>query len=164
MRQRVSSFRFPVVLLFIHVTRFLFLASQLYADDKESGAIDEKMAIYATLKTVDGGNVTFQQREKNFQSRTKNMDRLVRAGERQHLHTLALTVGSSIHQDQSIVHLLATPLMRNVRLYPSHHIRISTNCMHQFIETVIGISPDDFLGLARAYVWCVNFFIRCSFV
>jgi hypothetical protein len=47
------------------------------------------------------------------------MDRLVKAGEKQHLQTLAMSVGTSIHQDQSIVHFAATPIMEKVRLLAS---------------------------------------------
>ncbi|KAH6910093.1 hypothetical protein BKA70DRAFT_1466315 [Coprinopsis sp. MPI-PUGE-AT-0042] len=108
-------------------------ASQDYVKDKERGVLGDKLAIYSSLKTVEGGNLSFQSREKMFQAHVQTLDRLVTNGERQHLQTLAFSVGTSIHQDQSIVHLKASPLME------------------QFVNDVLKITTDELLGLARAY-------------
>jgi hypothetical protein len=75
--------------------------------------------MFSTLKSLEGGNVTFSAREKMFAAHSQSMDRLVKAGEKQHLQTIAMSVGTSIHQDQSIVHLAVSPVMEKVCLFAS---------------------------------------------
>ncbi|EAU81290.2 hypothetical protein CC1G_07220 [Coprinopsis cinerea okayama7 len=110
------------------------VANENYRKSKKAGTLERKLGIWETLSAIDGPNQTLQAREKYFENFTAIADKTVAEGEKHNLESMFITVGTSIHQDQGIVHIAVTPTLEG---------------------TCWCCSKDELTGLMRLYV-CNN--------
>ncbi|KAG2017328.1 hypothetical protein CC2G_006846 [Coprinopsis cinerea AmutBmut pab1-1] len=109
-----------------------------YRKAKKAGTLEQKLSIWDTLSAIDGQHQTVQAREKFFDNFTSIADKTVAEGSKHHLESLFITVGTSIHQDQGMVHVAMSPALEG------------------FFEEMCGCSKDEITGLMRLYVCSKN--------